>query len=239
MTTEEFSTEFDIAVNAYLPNGVLFDEYEKSVFLTQSQEQLVLQLYKSFERTEFAKEILSPLIKTEVIKEEYDGTDENGEQVVDLLPITDDSYFFKLPDDLWVITYEEVVISDKDKCLNNKRLVCVPTTQDMLWKIIRNPFKGANKNRALRLNIADNIVEIISKYDIKRYFVRYIKKLKPIILTKLTDTTSIYGITERTECELHHSIHSAILKNAVGIAMQTRKSTMQPQPQQQQQQPNE
>lgn len=234
MTTEEFSNEFDIATNAYLPNGELFDEYEKSVFLTKAQEQIVLQLYNSFEKREFTKEILAPLIKTFVAKDEFTGVNENGEIETELYPISDNSYFYKLPDDLWLITFEEAVIDSKDKCLNNKRISVSPTTQDKLIKILKNPFKGPNENRALRLNIANNIVEIITKYDIRRYYIRYIKKLSPIILTKLTDTTSLSGIVDRTECELHESIHRDILNMAVALALQNRRLTAQPQQQSQQ-----
>lgn len=235
MNTEELSNEFDIAVNAYLPGGELFDEYEKSKFLTEAQEKLVLQLYNSFEKREIAKEILAPLVRTAVINEEYDGEIDG----IDLLPISDNSFFYKLPDDLWLITYEEAVVKSTDRCLNNKRLSVAPTTQDKLYKILRNPFKGTNENRALRLNVENNVVEIISKYDLKRYYVRYIKKLKPIILTRLTDSTSILGLTERTECELHESLHRDILDLAVQLALRTRRITERPQyqqPQQEQQQ---
>lgn len=237
MTTEEFSNEFDLAVNAYLPGGIVFDEYEKSVYLTKAQEMLVMQLYNSFEKRELSKELLAPLVKTVVISDEYTGVDEDGDIVTELYPITDCSKFYKLPDDLWIITYEEAVVDSKDKCLRNKRLSVVPTTQDKLYKIMKNPFKGPSDNRALRLNIAENIVEIISKHELKRYYARYIKKLSPIILTRLTDSTSISGITERTECELHESVHNDILNTAVSLALQSRRMLMQ-QPQQEQQ-PNE
>ena len=253
MTTEEFSNEFDIAVNAYLPDGVLFNEYEKSKYLTQAQEQLVLQLYASFEQKEVIREILSPLVKTAVIKEEYTGLDENGETITDLYPISDHSFFFQLPDDLWLITFEEVVIDSDDKCLKNKRLSVSPVTQDKLSKILGNPFKGANDNRALRLNIEDNVVEIISKHDVKRYYVRYIKKPRPIILTDLRSPNNIdfvsfstklsdgrnVEIFERTECELHESVHRNILDLAVALALKTRnvtKAMQQTQVQQPQQQ---
>lgn len=235
MTTEEFSNEFDIAVNAYLPGGEMFDEYEKSLALTKAQEQIVLQLYNSFEKREISKEILAPLVKTFVANEEYTGV-EGNKIVTELFPISDNSFFYKLPEDLWLITFEEVVIKSNDKCLKNKRISVAPTTQDKLYKTLKNPFKGPNDSRALRLNIAGNIVEIIAKYEIKRYYVRYIKKLKPIILTRLTDTTSINGIVERTECELHESIHRDILNLAVAIALQTRRMSAQSEQQQQEQQ---
>lgn len=229
MNTEEFSNEFDIALNSYLPGGEIFDEYEKSLLFTKAQEQYVLQLYQSFEKREIVKEILAPLIKTFVTNKEFTGVNDENEIETELYAITDYSYFYQLPDDLWLITFEEAVIESKDKCLNNKRISISPTTQDKLSKIIGNPFKGPNENRALRLNIADNVVELISKYNIKRYYVRYIKKLRPIILTKLTDTTSINGITDRTECELHESIHRDILNLAVALALQQRKNILQQQ----------
>lgn len=244
MNTEQFSNEFDIAVNAYLPDGVVFDEYEKSLFLTEAQERLVLQLYNSFERNEFSREILAPLIKTFVAREEFLGTEQYP-----LTPISDNSYFYQLPTNLWLIVFEEAVLDSNEKCLNNKRVSVVPTTHDKLIKILKNPFKGPNENRALRLNLDNNIVELITKYDLKRYYVRYIKKLNPIILTDLTDsnfgqTVSLCGTTietkARTECELHETIHRDILNLAVQIALSKRRSTASyPQQEQQQEQSNQ
>ena len=81
MTTEEFSNEFDTLLNSYsvidrfgkegnLPT-IELDEYEKSVFLTKSQEEIIIDLYSgknsfgdSFERTEEIRRYLSDLIKT-------------------------------------------------------------------------------------------------------------------------------------------------------------------------------
>lgn len=53
MTTEEFSNEFDTLLNSYstieafgkTPNTVELDEYEKSVFLTNAQEEIVIGMY--------------------------------------------------------------------------------------------------------------------------------------------------------------------------------------------------
>lgn len=60
MTTEEFSNGFDVLINSYsgLGDSLNFDEYEKSVFLTKAQEEIVEGLYTgkilgdSFEDTE-------------------------------------------------------------------------------------------------------------------------------------------------------------------------------------------
>ena len=53
MTCEEFSNEFDVLINSYsnqlqfgnISSPLEFDEYEKSVFLTQAQEKIVLGIY--------------------------------------------------------------------------------------------------------------------------------------------------------------------------------------------------
>ena len=44
MTNEEFSNEFDILINN-INVGLEFDEYEKSVYLTKAQEEVVEGLY--------------------------------------------------------------------------------------------------------------------------------------------------------------------------------------------------
>jgi hypothetical protein len=63
----------------------------------------------------------------------------------------------------------------------------IPVAHDDLWRTLNNPFKGPTDKRVLRLDIANNQVELISKYAISTYTVRYIKKLNPIILINLPD----------------------------------------------------
>ena len=81
MTTEEFSNEFDTLLNSYSntalfgkPSNIELDEYEKSIFLTKAQEEIIINIYNgknsfkdSFERTEEIRRYLSNLIKTSII----------------------------------------------------------------------------------------------------------------------------------------------------------------------------
>lgn len=72
MTNPEFSIEFDILYNNISSNKAPgLNEYEKSVFLTKSQEQIVTELYSgrnntynSFEETEEQRRYLSNLVCT-------------------------------------------------------------------------------------------------------------------------------------------------------------------------------
>ena len=77
MTNEEFSNEFDTLVSSNsritsfgIASDILsFDEYEKSIFLTEAQESIVVSLYdgtftgESFEKTEKLRRFLNELVK--------------------------------------------------------------------------------------------------------------------------------------------------------------------------------
>lgn len=229
MTNEEFSNEFDTLVSdAMLASnssyGSLgFDEYEKSVFLTEAQEKVVTSLYKgtltgdSFEKTEELRRYLSNLVKTHT-----STTEVNKEGV------TENSHFFSIPSDVLFITYEAVKSNDtKLECAKGSILEVVPVTQDELYKTIRNPFRMPNKRRVLRLdinssNIEEGVVELISLYSISEYILRYLARPKPIILINLPDGLTINKLKEETECELNPAIHRMILEMAVSLAIKSR-----------------
>lgn len=228
MTTEEFSNEFDTLLNSYstieafgkTPSTVELDEYEKSVFLTNAQEEIVIGMYNgknpfrdSFERTEEIRRYLSDLIKT------YTTTDKK----VGYTGLSKSSVFFELPDDLWFITYESVNLKDDGLgCMSGEDISVIPITQDEYHRIRKNPFRGTNERRALRLDLSGKVVEIVSKYNVESYLVRYLSRPAPIILTNLTDNLSINGISVKTECELNPVIHRAILERAVKLAIMSR-----------------
>ena len=227
MTNEEFSNEFDNLVNKNIakPFGVdstplEFDEYEKSMFLTKAQESVVISLYRgtltgdSFEKTEELRRYLNELIKT------YTTTNK-----VENEGLTDNSYFFDIPDDVWFITYESAVSQDKRLgCAKGTVMEVVPTAQDDLYKTSRNPFRGPNKRRVLRLDVEGKVVELISKFDIDKYQIRYLAKPEPIILIDLPEDLSINGLTKKTECILNPAIHRVILETAVNLALKSRAS---------------
>ena len=134
--------------------------------------------------------------------------------------LSKDSYIFTLPDDLWFIVYEEVGVSDsKLGCNTDRTLLVVPTTHDEYNKVRNNPFRGQGKRRAIRLDLTDNKVEIISTYNVVQYLIRYIAKPSPIIVVDLPESLSINGISKKTECSLSPAIHRAILDRAVKLAL--------------------
>lgn len=231
MTLDDFSNGFDTLLNSFAKDVVLeeplskldikLDEYEKSVYLTKSQEDIILSLYtgrnaaaKGFEETEELRRYLASLVKEDSIDPISGGTTPTGMEA--------NSKFFALPSDLWFITFESVNISGAT-CEGMTSLEVVPVRQDEYHKIRKNPFRGPNNRRALRLDLGDDVVEIVSKYTVTKYYVRYLTKLKPIILTDLSDGLSIEGISTATPCEVHESLHRRILEQAVLMALQDRR----------------
>lgn len=218
MNNAEFSKEFDILYNNIMSNAAPgLDEYEKSVFLTNAQEGFVKDLYNgtgptSFEKDEEARRFLGELI----------DTFETNEKLIGHLGLSRNSMFFQIPEDVWFITYESAVLKDERLgCANGTEATIVPVSQDNFYKIQRNPFRGPTEGRALRLDNSDNIIELVSDYNIDKYLIRYVKRPRPIILVDLNEIDeglSINGLSEASECKLNPVTHRPILERAVMLA---------------------
>lgn len=232
MTAQEFSNEFDILYNNIMSNQAPgLDEYEKSVFLTQAQEDIIRACYQGtsaglgpFENTELVRRELSNLL----ITEKLDTGNLNGPTDVQI----DNGYLWTIPNDVLYIVqeyYQETDASDK--------INVIPVTNDEVQKIKKNPFRGPSKDRVLRLDYSNNQVILISKpNDISTfagggpyYVITYLKKPYPIILTDLSNSgLSINDknspIDNNNPCELSSSIHRLILTQAVALAAAAYKS---------------
>lgn len=222
MTTDEFDREFDILYNNIASNAApSIDLYEKSVFLTKAQEEIVIALYNgSFEANEQLIESLDELVDTK----SYNSI-QNSETYPEKL--SKDSIVFKLDPNILFIVYESLTLNNEDKCGNKINVLVKPTRHDEYYRISRNPFRKPRNREALRLNIGNDLIEIIYPNHDYTYQVRYIRKPKPIMLYDVgyngTDLT-INGIkpgTNPIECELDSSIHRTILERAVALATAT------------------
>jgi hypothetical protein len=231
MTNEDFSNGFDTLLNSYSTvaefgsdtssRDIRLDEYEKSQFLTMAQDGVITDLYngrnplgESFEETEQLRRYLSNLVREDSLEpiENSSGTP---------IGISSSSTFFSLPTDLMYITYEAVKLSS-GKCDGLTNIEVVPVRQDEYHRIKKNPFRGPTDRRALRLDLADGVVEIVCKYPVESYYLRYLVKVNPIILINLTDGQTINDESMAMECELPEVLHQRILERAVLMALQSR-----------------
>ena len=222
MNIQEFSNSFDTLLQPYIAkesfseqNNLAFDEYEKSIFLTKAQEQIVLELYQELEQSEEVRKYLSNLIKT-------DNYVPVGEQDETLINNNFKSYKVEINNDILFMIYEQCTLNDENNCINNKIVSVVPTIHDDLDKVLKNPFKSPNSRKVIRLDF-DNKIELISKYNISNYKVRYLKKPNPIILVSLEDNLSINnGDTEVSNGETNPILHERIVQRAVQLAVQSK-----------------
>lgn len=230
MTVQDFSNGFDTLLASYNHRAgfgeqdkLAFDEYEKSQFLTKAQEEIVLSFYTgrnttgdSFEASEEVRRYLADLVREATMKP---ITTTGGSP----LGVSSTSKFFTLPDDLWFITFEQATVSSDD-CHNGMAMDVVPVTQGEYHRVKRNPYRGANNRRVLRLDLGDGVVELVAKYTVSSYYIRYLRKLSPIVLLDLPDGLSIRDVRKETGCRLHEALHQSILDRAVQMAAGT-KST--------------
>lgn len=226
MNVTEFSNEFDIMYDNIASKGAPgLDLYEKSVYLTKAQLELVKNYYDpksnrkqtGFENTEKRRTDLKELIrdnKTSLMISSNDG-------------ISTQSQFFRIPSDVFIIIQEQATITGS--CFDKSQINVIPKTHDEYNIQIKNPFKRPNSNNIWRMDYYSHVggtrnVELISEYHITQYHMRYIKYPSPIILINLNqgdfigmDLTIDNKIEEQT-CKLNQEIHREILDRAVELA---------------------
>ena len=230
MTNSVASDSFDTLLNSYATKAAMgnqegiadlrLDEYEKTVFLNKAQETLVISLYNgrnpsgnSFEKTEELRRYLAPLVEESVLEPISNSAG---------IPLGDSSKhkFFTLPNNpaVWFIVFEEVTINDTSKpCFNadNKPVMeVVPVRHDEYNRLKKNPFRGANNRRALRLDLSEDNIEIVCKYEVESYHLRYLRK--PV------DIDLVDGDEDAEFSELPDSLHQRILEIAVEMALHSK-----------------
>lgn len=217
MDVKEFSNEFDILYNNIMSNAAPgLNEYEKSVFLTQAQEEFVINLYAgrlpiyaAIDETEETKRLLNSLVKTTQLTESTEtSTLDVGNKI------------FTLPDDTLYVIYERAIDSD------NKEYEVSSIRHNNYDYLKKNPFKGHFTGKVFSLDKTDTAVELLAPKNvtISEYKIRYLKRPDPIILMDISGIgATINGISDKTECELPSSVHSTILKIAVNMAVQAYK----------------
>ena len=217
MTTQEFSDQFDVLYNNIASNEAPgLDEYEKSVFLTKAQDEVV-------------KNYFNP--KSNKLQEGYDGSQKRQ---IDFSTLTrtftvsnftsptfdsrGSSFSFPANDRIMMIINEKLTVERNSNVIT---LTVVPIRFDEYDRLMSKPFKRPLKNQAWRLinNSTPNEAEIIAGYgdQIQTYTARYIRRPKPIILSNL-EGVQIDGETEAMTCELDPIIHEEILQRAVELA---------------------
>lgn len=232
MTTKEFSLEFDILYNNIMSGQAPgINEYEKSVFLTKAQEEIIKN-YLNPQGNKYNEGIdnsmkrfvdFSSLIKTHETSELM--TPETPVASIDKRALT-----YKLPNDTFVILNEVLESKIENK---SKNYTIVPVSYLEYSRLMSRPYKEPLKGQAWKLTTESSnpmLSTIIPNSSVTsgKYIVRYIKRPTPIILKNFSEIESEEGLSEGflsidglktiTECELNPEIHREILDRAVELA---------------------
>jgi hypothetical protein len=213
----EFSNEFDVLYNNIMSNAAPgLNEYEKSVFLTKAQEEIVKNHFNP--NGNKYREGLDDSPKRQI---DFSELIKVGEGVItDTSPLTFDkrAKVYNLPEDIFIIINESIETDKGPRQL-------IPISYSEYTRLMSKPYKEPVKYQAWRLitTSTNNItVELIanSNESITQYKVRYIKKPTPIITADLSEygDVTINGISNISECELNPNIHQEILQRAVELA---------------------
>lgn len=217
MTTTEFSNEFDILYNNITSNQAPgLDEYEKSVFLTRAQEDIL-------------KGYFNP--KTNKVQEGIDSSEQRQINFANLIKshvteLTIVQNKVELPIDVFAILNERLRVTRNNNPIEIE-LVVRPLTYVEYDRLLSKPYKRPPKYHAWRI-IQDNKCSFIagSRDVISAYHMRYVRKPNPIILENLSNGLAINNSSNKTECELDKSLHREILQRAVELAKATYEGTL-------------
>ena len=223
MTNSEFSNEFDILYNNIMSNQAPgLNEYEKSVFLTKAQDEIVKAYFspnkamEGFDGSEKRQIDFSSIIKVKRYTSLNSSEDSNT-------AFDKRSYNTTLTDvnDLLMIINETLEVTRGTGNDNTITLTVIPISYTEYNRLMSKPFKRPLKNQAWRLlvNNTSNTVELIAGNGDTptSYTIRYIKRPRAIVLTALEGVT-LDGQEESQTCELDPILHHEILQRAVELA---------------------
>jgi len=239
MTIQEFSDQFDVLYNNITSNQAPgLNEYEKSIFLTKAQEEVLKNYFnpksnarqEGFDDTRKRQADFSTLMSTQVL-----DVISNGDNIQAFDPR---AVVFKYPKEAFIII-NEIISRDPDY------LSVVPIKFSDYERLMAKPYKFPPKYQAWRLitnSLEDPVlqpvrkqpvIEVLSKYlyDLKKedildevqYTIRFIKRPAPIIVDNLgteeEHTVTIHGeYLQSKYCELPEELHEEILQRAVELA---------------------
>ena len=155
MTTAEFSNQFDLLFNNISSNQAPgLNEYEKSVFLTKAQDEIVKNYFqaesngntvkKGFDDTAIRQMDFSDLIMSKTLEEENEEPDVDPRALVYKIS-KDDRVYIIINESLYLMVNQE----GKLKVNGIRQVVPIKYTEYM--RLMSKPFKEPLKNMAWRI----------------------------------------------------------------------------------------
>jgi len=224
--SNELSIGFDNGTSKSAP---ALDDYEKSVFLTDSMYMTVDFILSSIvkEGMNLGRETLKKL------RTSY-NTEAQIDESATRRKLASNAVFYVRPSNIYRIDLEDAKLESNDPYLNGWVSQVIPVPYDRYHRVIRNPYLGPQRDRVLRLDSGlegtSDIVQLIPPPNatINSYTIQYIRRPYPIIVSDLDITfpgegLSIYGETKpysSTEAtDVSEIVQKEIVKKAIELAI--------------------
>lgn len=219
MTNSEFSNQFDVLYNNVMSNQAPgLDEYEKSVFLTKAQDEIVKAYFnpkgnkylEGFDGNETRQIDFSMLMKTATVttfsNSVFDGRTTGVKSIT-------------LPTDVLSFVNEKLQVTREG---STEVLSVVPISYAEYSLKMSKPYKRPLHYQAWRLidnTSGTRTADLIAGPNdtLSKYTARYVKKPRAIRLINFEGVT-IEGASTAQECELDPILHEEILQRAVELA---------------------
>lgn len=220
MSVEEFDNMFDVLYNNITSNQAPgLNAYEKSVFLTKGQDEVLKNYFNPKSKGNNTQEGFDGSVKRQVdfsmlttVSKTTTGFENS------LFDARSNSKSISLPSKLMYAINEMVEVTRNGKTI---LLQVVPVKFDEYSRLMCKPYKRPLKYQAWRLtnnNVTNKADIIIGPSDtLTKYTIRYVRRPNPIIVSDL-DNLTIEGKSSATECELDPILHEEILQRAVELA---------------------
>lgn len=218
MSPNEFSNEFDVLYNNIMSNAAPgLNEYEKSVFLTKGQEEIVKNHFNP--KGNKYGEGMDDSPKRQIDFSELINVAQGTPSTTSPLTFDKRAKVFDLPSDLFIVINEAVSTNTGTKQV-------IPISYAEYTRLMSRPYKEPLKYQAWRIistsseKISTELI-VNSNETITEYLLRYIRRPAPIITADLSSEygdLTINGISTVSGCELNPIIHQEILQRAVELA---------------------
>lgn len=229
-TVDEWNLAFDLLWNNIASDKAPgLEKYEKSVFLTQAQEEIVLEHFSA--RSNALQEGIDDSARRQadfsiLIKSATLSTATLNSRGA-FRPSTRTKYY-QFPTDALIVLNEEVTDG-------NNYYSVVPLSHEEYARLIMKPYKYPPKGQVWRLITSSAsttvsgssssttvpVVELIGKFSTTTpldYRMRYVQRPQPIILGGFPTGLSVNGSSTAATCMLPEHLHDEILQRAIMLA---------------------
>ena len=222
MLISEFSDQFDVLYNNITSNQAPgLNEYEKSLFLTKAEKEIVKNYFSANSAGNTLKQGFDDSAKRQadfsvLMKTGTCASVSNPPSKID-----DRSSVYTYPNDVFIVINETVKVGTAYKQV-------IPLRYDEYTRLMSKPYKRPLKNQVWRLmnsgtvsgSTATKTVEVIAGPgdSISSYSIRYVRTPKPIIVGNLDGLTIDGESAVSSGCEIDPILHEDILQRAVELA---------------------